>query len=48
MSFVQVYEIPPATLSVQQQDDGLDFVNALFVNGGSEYHSSLIPDVDRQ
>jgi hypothetical protein len=48
MSFVQVYETPSATLSVQQQDDSLDFVNALFASGGSEHHSSLIPDVDRQ
>jgi hypothetical protein len=48
MSFVQVYETPPATLPVQQQDNGLDFVNALFASGGSEHHSSLIPDVDQQ
>jgi hypothetical protein len=48
MSFVQVYETPPATLPVQQQHDGLDFVNALFASGGSEHHFSLIPDADRQ
>eukprot|EP00267_Zea_mays_P041736 XP_020393661.1 serine/arginine repetitive matrix protein 1-like [Zea mays] len=44
----QVYETPPATLPAQQQDDGLDFVNTLFASGGSEHHSSIFPDVDRQ
>eukprot|EP00267_Zea_mays_P043574 XP_020395676.1 atherin-like [Zea mays] len=46
-SSLQVYETPPATLPAQQ-DDGLDFVNTLFASGGSEHHSSIFPDVDRQ
>jgi hypothetical protein len=33
---------------MQQQDDGFDFVNALFASGGSEHQSSQFPDVDWQ
>jgi hypothetical protein len=48
MSFIHAYQTPPATMPMQQQDDGFDFVNALFASGGSEHHSSQFPDVDWQ
>jgi hypothetical protein len=48
MSFIHAYQTPPATMPMQQQDDGFDFVNALFASGGSEHHSLQFPDVDWQ
>ena len=39
---------PPATLSMHEREDGLDFVETLFARGGIDHHSSLYPDGDRQ
>jgi hypothetical protein len=33
---------------MQEQEDGLDFVEALFASGGIGHHSSLYPDGDRR
>jgi hypothetical protein len=33
---------------MQEQEDELDFVEALFASGGIDHHSSLYPDGDRR
>jgi hypothetical protein len=33
---------------MQERDDGLDFVEALFSSGGIDHHLSLYPDGDRR